>query len=124
MAIAAARGWYMLQVDFVTAYLQASLTEYIYIKPFPYLIEYFKNHPNKAIKHGFFEDAIIQIINSLYRFKQAGANWQQLVIKKLKKLGFEPFIINDTIYLNQITGDIIAIYINDFLLFGFNYKRL
>lgn len=41
----------------------------------------------------------------------------------MKQLGFIALVLDDVIYLNLKTGDIIALYVDDFLLFSVDKER-
>lgn len=45
MALSAINEWYILEADFIAAYLSGSLSEVIYINQFLNLTEFFLNHP-------------------------------------------------------------------------------
>ena len=80
MALAAIHGWYILQADFISAYLAGGLKETIFMEQFPYLKEYFKAHPQAAKTPNYAKDYIIQLKKPLYGLKQSGA-WGQEKIR-------------------------------------------
>lgn len=94
------------------------------MKMFLMLKEYFEAYLEEMEKCKYDPDYIIRLMNPLYGFKQVGAAWQKRVRAILKELGFVPLISDDTIYINHETGDVIASYVDDFLLFGSDLKRL
>ncbi|RYP61962.1 hypothetical protein DL771_009936 [Monosporascus sp. 5C6A] len=124
MALAAYLGWHIIQIDFITAYLNRNLKEDIYMKQFTMLKEYFEAYPEDREKYGYLPELIIKLINPLYGLKQAGATWQEKVRELLAKLGFLPLISDDAIYRNAETGDVISSYVDNFLLFGAGRERL
>lgn len=124
MALAASLGWHILQIDFIAAYLNGKLKEVIFMKQFPMLKEYFDVYPDMKEKLKYFPESVIRLLNPLYGLKQAGAAWQERVREILAKRGFHPLVTDDAIYLNPDTGDVIASYVDDFLLFGPNKERL
>ncbi|RYP44694.1 hypothetical protein DL769_011501 [Monosporascus sp. CRB-8-3] len=124
MALAALLGWYILQIDFIAAYLNGKLKEDIYMKQFPMLKEYFDTYPKDRETHGFSPERVIKLMNPLYGLKQAGAAWQERVREILAKQGFRPLTSDDAIYHDPKTGNVIASYVDDFLLFGPDRQRL
>ncbi|RYO77524.1 hypothetical protein DL764_010211 [Monosporascus ibericus] len=124
LALAAYLGWHILQIDFIAAYLNGNLKEDIYMKQFPMLKKYFDTYPEDRQKYQFSPKKVIKLMNPLYGLKQAGTAWQERIKKILAKLGFHPLISDDAIYFNLETGNVIASYVNDFLLFGADRQYL
>lgn len=124
MALAALHGWHIMQIDFIAAYLNGKLKEKLFMKMFPLLKEYFDAHPEEKERCKYDPSYIIQLMNPLYGLKQAGATWQARIKAILKQLGFIALVSDDAIYLNPETGDIIASYVDDFLLFSADKERL
>ena len=85
MALAALNKWYVLQADFIAAYLAGDLKEKIFMEQFPYLKEYFVNHPEAARKFRYLEEGVIELRKPLSGLKQSGACWQEKVRSILKK---------------------------------------
>ena len=76
LAIAAALGWEIHQMDVVTAYLNGELEHEIYMaQP-----EGFVNNENKGL--------VCLLKKSLYGLKQAGRSWNHKIHEVLVKLGF------------------------------------
>lgn len=73
MALAALNEWYILQADFIAAYLAGELKEQIFMEQFPQLAEYFDNHPELASKLGYSRECVIELQKPLYGLGQSGA---------------------------------------------------
>lgn len=69
MALAALNKLYVLQADFIAAYLAGDLKKTIYMEQFPYLKEYFNERPEAAAKFGYTEDRVIKLKKPLYGLK-------------------------------------------------------
>jgi len=78
MALAAVKGWYILQIDFITAYLNGDLLERIHMYQFKLLCEFMEDHPDLAQKYGYTKESLIRLMKPLYGLKQAGGPvlWQ------------------------------------------------
>ena len=124
MALAALNGWYILQADFISAYLAGELKETIFMEQFPYLKEYFEAHPQEARKLNYAKDYVIELRKPLYGLKQSGACWQEKIREIMKKKNYFPLISDNAIYQNKQAKIIVASYIDDFLLLGQNRKEL
>lgn len=79
LAIAAARGYNLTSVDIRQAYLQATLSEELYMTMPPSL-------PDTDAAEG--NPLVVRLKRSLYGLKQAGREWHQLLTSTLKKWGF------------------------------------
>jgi hypothetical protein len=124
MALAAIKGWHILQVDFVSAFLNGDLREKIYMKQFLGLPRFFEEFTKLAKEKGYSEEKIIQVLNPLYGLKQAAAEWQRKAKSLMKKHGFIPMVSDDAVFYDPQTEDVVATYVDDFLLFGPNRQRL
>ena len=69
MALAAVFGWHIIQIDFIAAYLIGELKERIFMKQFPMLTEFFREHPEKAQTYGYEESMVIELCKPLYGLK-------------------------------------------------------
>ena len=118
MALAALNEWYILQADFIAAYLAGELKEQIFMEQFPQLAEYFEAHPELASKLGYSRECVIELQKPLYGLRQSGACWQEKVREIMGKKGYKPLISDNAIYRNVNTKIIVASYVDDFLLIG------
>jgi hypothetical protein len=94
------------QVDVKGAFLQAKLSETVYMRqPDGYI------DPN-------FPEKVFLLLKSLYGLRQAGNEWWKLLRSELAKLGFSPLNADITIYIKIIDSQTILIcfHINDSLI--------
>ena len=118
MVLATLNGWYILQADFISAYLAGDLKETIFMKQFPQLKEYLRQFPDYVRKLGYTERSVIMLNKPLYGLKQSGNCWQMKVRGIMGKHGFKHLISNNAIYQNQSRKIIVASYVDDFMFFG------
>lgn len=98
------------QMDAVTAYLNGTLDEELYMEqPDGYEIE-----PGKCCR----------LIKSIYGLKQAGRVWNETLDKVLKNYGLERSKMDQCIYFsnNEKRILILAIYVDDILIFSNDFK--
>lgn len=124
MALAALNNWYVLQADFISAYLAGDLKETIFMEQFPYLEEYFKMHQKLASKLNYTKDSVIKLRKPLYGLKQSGACWQEKLRSIMGNNSYYPLISDNSIYHNKDTNIIVASYVDDTLFFGPDRKRM
>ena len=62
MALAAVYGWHIIQIDFISAYLNGELKERIFMKQFLMLAEFFYEYPEKAKIYGYVKSIIIELL--------------------------------------------------------------
>ena len=124
MALAALNELYILQADFVSAYLAGELKETVFMEQFPYLKDYFDANPNHRKALNYSENSVIELKKPLYGLKQSGACWQEKIRTIMKAQNFTPLISDNAIYFNKTNGIIVASYVDDFLLVGPNRMRL
>lgn len=118
MALATLNEWYILQADFISAYLAGDLKETIFMKQFPQLKEYLRQFPDHARKLGYTERSVIRLSKPLYGLKQSGNCWQTKVRGIMEKHGFKHLASDNAIYQNQSRKIIVASYVDDFMFFG------
>jgi len=111
LAIAAMMDWEIHQADVDTAYLQAEVEEEIYM-----------SQPEGYVKFGpNGERLVCRLVRSLYGLKQAGRNWNQLIDKFLKALGFVPSSADPCVYVKRDSDGgvtIIVLYVDDLIIVG------
>lgn len=104
LAIAASRNYELVQADVVTAFLNGSLEEEIYMKQPPGFED--PNAPHK----------VCRLIKSLYGLKQAGRVWTDKLRAALTSMGFAPISGDDCIYSNKAKSAFIITYVDDLLV--------
>ena len=101
-------NWPIRQLDVHNAFLNRLLVEDVYIaQPSDFVLSQFPNYFCKLEK-------------TLYGLKQAPRAWFQHLQDTLLKWGFQPFIVDPSMFLfwnNQHTL-ILLVYVNDILLIG------
>lgn len=110
LALAVQRGLHIHQMDAVTAFLQGDLDEEIYMEQ----PEGYHDGTNRVCK----------LNRSIYGLKQAGRQWNLKLDDALRKYGLQKSKLDPCIYY---TGDLcilIAIYVDDFLLFYKSESKL
>ena len=113
MALAALNEWYILQADFIAAYLAGSLKETIFMEQFPFLSEFFEENPDLARKFNFARGSVIELKKLLYGLKQSGACWQEKIRNVMGSIGYQPLVSDNAIYQNKKAGIIVASYVDD-----------
>ena len=105
LAIAAVFGLEIHQMDVVTAFLAGDLKEEIYM-------EQPEGYEMNA------KDMVCRLIKSLYGLKQAPRVWNQKIRRYLKFIGFNQTYSDPCVYVNKDTGVIIAMWVDDLIIFG------
>jgi hypothetical protein len=85
------------QIDVKGAFLQATLTETIYMR-----------QPEGFVDPDFPEKVFL-LLKSLYGLRQAGNEWWKLLRSELSKLGFTPLNADVTIYIKIINSQVVLI---------------
>jgi hypothetical protein len=109
LAIAAIYGLEIHQMDVVTAFLAGDLEEEVYMEQ----PEEFRIGTDE-------EDLVCLLRKSLYRLKQAPRVWNRKIRQFLKSIGFEQTYSDPRIYVNKTTKIIIAMWVDDLVIFGKN----
>src|SRR5579859_1528139 len=108
-AIAASLDLEIHQMDVVSAFLASKLDEKIYME-FP-----------DGFKNG---DKVGLLGKSIYGLKQSARYFNRRFHDHLLHLGFAQTIVDPCVYVNVDTGIIIAIWVDDILLFGANIDTI
>jgi histone deacetylase 1/2 len=100
------RGMFIHQMDVVTAFLNGTLTEEIYMK-----------QPDGFISPGN-EDLVCKLNRSLYGLKQSPRCWNLVLDEFLKSLGFSPSSADQCVYTRDVNGvkTILAVYVDDIVI--------
>jgi hypothetical protein len=104
LAIAAAYDLDIDQMDVVTAFLANLLDEEIYMEQ----PEGFTDGTDKVCKLG----------RSIYGLKQSARLWNKRLDARLKEIGFDQTHSDHCVYINKSTGVIVAIWVDDLIIFG------
>ena len=107
-AIAAVEDMEIEQVDFVTAFLGGYLEEEIYME----MPEGFVKYSKRGRK------LVCKLRRAIYGLKQSARVWNRKLFKGLKKLGFQQTESDHCVWINDKTGVIIVIWVDDLLIFG------
>lgn len=109
LAFAAYFGFEIEQMDVPDAYLKGDLTEEIYMEiPQGYQV------PSNQ------RDGVLRLLRPLYGLKQSGREWNIKVKRHLKSIGFTPITSDNCVFINKTTHVIIALYVDDLLIFAKN----
>ncbi|KAI0991218.1 hypothetical protein K3495_g16969, partial [Podosphaera aphanis] len=103
LAISANKGWKPRQLDIKTAFLYGILNEEIYMElPEGYKID---NH-------------VARLNLCIYGLKQSPREWYFRLLEYIKPLGFIPSEFDPCVLLHSSGNLIVAIYVDDIVLFG------
>ena len=96
-------GWYIEQMDVVTAFLYKKIDGVIYVK----------------MPHKFSIPSIVYRLNkALYGLKQSPRIWQETLNTTFKALSFRRLYNDYALYINNSTDTFVGIYVDDLLIFG------
>eukprot|EP00873_Tetraselmis_striata_P002937 jgi/Tetstr1/423201/TSEL_001321.t1 len=105
LAVAAARGMHIHQIDIETAFMNASLKEEIYMRQ------------PKGAEDG--TDNVLRLLKSIYGLKQASREWYELIHKKLTGLGLARSNSDTSMYIMNHPRYgicIVLVYVDDILV--------
>lgn len=109
-ALSAKEHWHVHQMDVVGAFLNGNLKEEIYMEP-PEGLDIPKS---KALR----------LLKTLYGLKQSGREWYHEINNSFHDLGFTRTQSDHSVYTNTGEKLIIAIYVDDLLIFGEDLVKL
>lgn len=106
LVIAAERDYEMIQIDFETAFLNAKMTEEIFVKP-PQGYEC--KRPGTVLK----------LVKAIYGTKQASREWWIELDSFLKGLGYQSSPLDECLYYKCVDGKImfVTVYVDDMIGF-------
>ena len=105
LALVPRHQWHIYQMDAKVAFLNSDLSEEIYMKT-----------PSGSNTYDGF---VWQLNHTLYGLKQASQEWYKKIHIELESLGFTWSMSNHGVFKNNNrTLVIIAVYVNDFLIFS------
>jgi hypothetical protein len=115
LAIAAEKDYEIKQIDFDTAFLNATLEEEIYMKlPEGFHLEgsTWKSGSTKRENHG-----VLRLLKALYGLKQAPREWWLQLQRLLNELGYHSSDIDHCLYMKTVNGErmYLAVYVDDIL---------
>lgn len=103
MAIAVKRKLKIHQMDAVTAFLQGDVSHDIYM-------EQPKGYADTS-------NRVCKLKKAIYGLKQAGRMWNVKLDRILKEIGLIPLVMDPCVYMTPDKKLMIAIYVDDFLIF-------
>ena len=109
VAIATAKGWFMEQMDIVTAFLHGDLQETIYVEQ----------------PHGIAKGTLVCKLNkALYGLKQSPRAWYKHLSAKLKDLKYTRSSYDHSLFYSLNQQVYVTIYVDDFVIFGPNFSAI
>lgn len=110
IALAVQNGLKIHQMDAITAFLQGDLNEEIFMRQ----PEHYDDGTGR----------VCRLNRSIYGLKQAGRQWNLKLDDALQKFGLKKSKLDPCIYFSGDLSVLIAIYVDDFLLFFKNMEKL
>jgi hypothetical protein len=110
LARATQQDWTILQLDVDTAYLNAPVSEEIFMKQPPGF--------EKTAADG--TELVCKLNRSLYGLKQAAFNWNKTITSYFTEIGLKPCSTDPCVFSKHHQGDIavIVLYVDDLLITG------
>jgi hypothetical protein len=114
IAVAAAKGWHLHQMDVKNAFLQGDLEERVYMVQPP------------GFHSGTNTSAVCRLKKSLYGLKQAPRAWNAKVTQQLRKMGFATSKADSSLFIRKIRlGPIsILLYVDDLVITGADLEEI
>ncbi len=109
MVFAAYFGLEVEQIDIPDAYLKGNLNETIYME-IPQSHYFLQNHQQR--------NCVLHLFQLLYGLKQSGREQNKKTKKHLKSIKFVPITVDNCVFFNKSTHIIIALYMDDLLIFA------
>jgi hypothetical protein len=111
LAHAYVNAYYLRQIDFITAFLNSLIeNKLLYVKQI------------EGFEQGDPKEWVYLLLRALYGLKAAPALWQKTLHKYMHKMGF--VLSPADLYLFTMDAVIIAIWVDDMLVYGLNEKDL
>ena len=109
LALAASYGWEVHQMDFDTAYLNAPLTEEVYMEA-----------PEELLRSRDKADYVVRLKKALYGLKQSGREWNTLLTSELQSKGWTASRYDSCLFYRkgQNQHSYLIVYVDDILVFG------
>jgi hypothetical protein len=114
LAVAAAKGWHLHQIDVKNAFLQGELEEQVYMVQPPG----FHSETNSS--------AVCRLKKSLYELKQALRAWNTKITQQLRKMSFETSKADSSLFVwkTRLGPICILLYVDDFIIIGANLDEI
>ena len=105
---AASQGWEIHQIDIKNAYLNAKLTETVYMRPLPGYLK-----PGQ-------EGEVCKLLKCLYGTKQVGFEWYQTLCKFFGEIRFTRSSVNHAVFFKLDTdlSSVVSVSTDDMALTG------
>ena len=110
MVTAARNSWMVEQMDFPTAYLKAELSDDVYIRIPAYWNDYMSRY--------YCSGEIVKVVNAIYGLKQSGREWNHLLDKDLRRMGFQVCVMDACLYQAEDETTFIMVYVDDLFSTG------
>lgn len=109
LSIAASCNWHIHQMDFDTAYLNAPLTEEVYMEA-----------PLELLPVTGSKEKVLKLKKALYGLKQSGHEWNKLLTRTLKSKKWTPNEYDQCLFSRDTPSGRchIIVYVDDILIFG------
>jgi hypothetical protein len=113
LTVAAARNWFIHQLDVQNAFLHGDLHELVYMEP-----------PPGLRRQG--ENIVCRLNKSLYGLKQASRNWFSTFSEVIKKAGYQQSKADYSLFTKSQGSSftIVLIYVDDILLTGNDLQEM
>jgi hypothetical protein len=114
LAVAAAKGWHLHQMDVKNAFLQGDLEEQVYMVQPP------------GFHSGTNTSAVCRLKKSLYGLKQAPRAWNAKITQQLHKMSFETSKADSSLFIHKTRlGPInILLYVDDLVITGADLEEI
>jgi hypothetical protein len=109
LALATVHDWEVHQMDFVTAFLNATLSEEIYMEQPP---GYTNENP----------DDVCLLIKGLYGLKQSPRVWNKKYKDIMEELGFVCITADESVYVNESL--IVGVYVDDLIIVSPHLEKI
>ena len=108
IAIAAAKGWHLHQMDVKNAFLQGELEEEVYMVQPP------------GFKSSIHPKAVCRLKKPLYGLKQAPRAWHSKITQYLHQIGFRMSKSDNSLYIRSDSASplVIILYVDDLVIGG------
>jgi hypothetical protein len=112
-ALAIINGWLIYKIDMISAFTQGNIDYFIYMsQPEGYIDSRYPDH-------------VLRLNKALYGLKQSARIWYDTLKEVLlNKLDFKSLLAEGSIFINQSTGIILCVYVDDIAVIGPNQQTI